>query len=240
MPPKAIILLVHGLGARQERWVFLTKYFTKYNIRCSAVDIGPEVPLHQWFTHLAVLHSTLTKKYPQTPLYICGESLGGLMAYRYALKKPKAFPNLSGLILISPAFQSSLRFSLPEYISIITGLFLPKIHVKAHFTAAMCTSDTKYQDIMKKNKKETRNFPTRLYLEIAWQQILARLQPAPKTKTLFLLAGEDVMVNTNTNIAIARKNKFSYKIYAGMRHAISIETQRNTVFHDIVTWIQGV
>jgi acylglycerol lipase len=236
MKPKALLLLVHGLGARQERWDFLKNYCSKKHIVCAAIDVPGQTPLSQWFKHIQNLQKKLTKKYPEIPLFLCGESLGGLMVYRCAAMNDQG---LSGLILLAPAFKSKLRFSIIEYLAILVGTLVPKIKIKAHFTAEMCTSDTHYQKMMKSNKKETRNFPTRLYLEIAWQQIKARLDTV-KIPQLFLLAGQDVMVDTKTSETIFNKKTHPHSrciVYKGMRHALSIEKKRNIVFKDMVKWI---
>lgn len=231
------IILVHGLGAHQDRWTFLENYCRKHKIQTTALNIPATLPLVEWLDVIAEKHAALLKANKNQPIYICGESLGGLMAYRYA-QKPKTKP-CAGLILISPAFKSKLQFSIWEYGAIVLGSIFPFFKIKAHFSAAMCTSDTSYQKSMQASKKETRSFSPRLFIAIAWQQILATIMTPPKLRTIMLLAGQDVMVDTQTSIRIAQKRKYTYKVYPQMRHALSIEKERVTVFRDIVAWIQG-
>lgn len=238
-----VFLLVHGLGAQAERWIYLVNFFKKHNIHCIAPNFPVQGPLSSWDKAIDNQLKILQKK-ANCRIYLVGESLGGLVIYNKLLKHDTNL-RLAGCILISPAFKSIMRFSFLKYLTILLGLLCPWIKTKAPFSAGMCTRDGKYQNKMQFNKHETRNFNSKLYLDIVFQQIYALWRKPPKhCPLLFLLAGADTMVSTATAKKIYQRTK-NFKqnkliTYPKAAHALSIDICRQKVFTDILHWTRGL
>lgn len=247
--PRAVLLLVHGMGAHSERWQFLAEYFLEKNISSYAIELrgfgqthdhkGHIDSFRRYYTDIEVLRDIAVSENSGTNIFLLGESLGALIAFIDV----SIFPGLfDGLICVSPAFKSRLRFSLLDYLKIGTfSLILPKKQIRMPFTSSMCTRDEEYQSIMDPDEREHRLATPRLLMETAKAQLVSASAARKIQKpVLFLLAGEDKLVVPQASESIFRKIVSSDKTlieYPKMYHALSIEEGRERVFSDISEWI---
>lgn len=116
-PPKAVILALHGFGDSRNAWEGLTPTLTEQGILLAAPDIrsfgeagqanmawpGTDRLQDDTLEELAFLH----QHYPQIPLYLMGESMGGAIALlaNRTLARHHTVP-VSGTILLSPAVMT--------------------------------------------------------------------------------------------------------------------------------------
>ncbi len=249
--PKAILLLVHGLGAHSGRWEFLAEYFQRQGIASWAIELqgfgdtpGPRghiASFHCYYRDILALHNHIRGQFPKAKLFILGESLGGLMVFRMA----QLFPDLkNGIILISPAFQNAMAFKLTDYLILLPALlFRPQTSLNVPFTAAMCTRDEAYQAVMQANPLELRTASARLLFLTLLEQLASYKHLAKiNLPTLFLMAGQDLLVNPKGGEKIFNQLRLNDKqliAYPEMRHALSIDKDREHVFADIFKWLKG-
>ncbi|MBS1049261.1 alpha/beta fold hydrolase [Gluconobacter japonicus] len=110
-PLKAIVLALHGFGDSRDAWEFFAPPLSTAGIEIVAPDqrgFGATQDAGGWSSttqmvedvreELAWLHS----RYPDLPLYVMGESMGGAVALLLATDPP---PELSGTILLAPAIM---------------------------------------------------------------------------------------------------------------------------------------
>ncbi|MDI6651687.1 alpha/beta fold hydrolase [Gluconobacter japonicus] len=110
-PLKAAILALHGFGDSRDAWEFFAPSLSTAGIEIVAPDqrgFGATQDAGGWSSttrmvedvheELAWLHS----RYPDLPLYVMGESMGGAVALLLATDPP---PELSGTILLAPAIM---------------------------------------------------------------------------------------------------------------------------------------
>ncbi|GAP24000.1 hypothetical protein GLF_0882 [Gluconobacter frateurii NBRC 101659] len=108
---KAAILALHGFGDSRDAWEFFAPPLSTAGIEIVAPDqrgFGATQDAGGWSSttrmvedvreELAWLHS----RYPDLPLYVMGESMGGAVALLLATDPP---PELSGTILLAPAIM---------------------------------------------------------------------------------------------------------------------------------------
>jgi alpha-beta hydrolase superfamily lysophospholipase len=249
--PKAVLLLIHGLGAHTARWNFLAGFFAAKGFSSYALDLRgfgrtPERPrghidsFRIYDDDLLALLAIVAREHPGKKIFLLGESLGALMAFNLAGRFPGEF---SGQILISPSFKNGMKFPLSSYLTLI-ALYLINARktVPVPFTSAMCTRDVAYQKVMDANPDELRVASLKCLMGILGEQRSAK-KPAKamSVPALFLIPGLDQLVDERASRKLFAKMSLDDKTlleYPDMHHALSIELGREKVFADILAWLR--
>ncbi len=250
LSPKAGMLLIHGLGGHSGRWEFLAHSLVKKHIACYAVELkgfggtqglkGDIGSFRAYFDDINALYAIVRKDHPGIKIFLAGESFGGLLAFLTAVSGSSVF---DGLICISPAFRSRLKFSLIERARIFLAcLHNPRRQFTVPFNPRMCTQDIVYQKVMEEDAPEHRFATARFLINTLAAQMRAYvLKDRLNMPTLFLIAGNDAMVDSRASLDIYGKLQVKDKTlirYPGMFHALSIDLGRETVFADIAAWLE--
>jgi len=110
-PPKALIIAVHGLGLHCASFQKFAERMNAENITVCAMDVRgfgswrlargrEELDLRNSINDIRGLVKLAHVKFPEVPVFILGESMGGALALRYAAE----FPNtINGVISSVPA-----------------------------------------------------------------------------------------------------------------------------------------
>ncbi len=246
--PKAVIVLVHGLGAHSARWQSLADIFTLENYSLYALELegfgatkglkGHVDSFKTYYNDIRRLKEIAKEENPGVKIFVLGESLGALIVFEMAVRFPDAF---SGTICVSPAFANKMHFSLLDYLIIGTAfIFYPKKQIKMPFKGKICTRDAAYAEALDKDPLEHRIATAALLKEILFLQIKALL---PKIKiqepVLFLLSGKDKLVITKMSKKIFKKLTSKDKkiiCYPEMYHSLTIDLGKEKVFQDIINW----
>lgn len=115
--PKAILLLIHGLGEHSSRYQHVAEYFTYKGIgilSCDRVGHGRSggkrghVKKYQHlFDDIEKLHAEATRRYPKVPVFLYGHSMGGGLVLDYLLAHPRA--PFKGVIATSPMLEAAFE-----------------------------------------------------------------------------------------------------------------------------------
>ncbi len=247
--PKAVFLLVHGLGAHTARWEFLAGFlgrngYSSYGIELRGFGRTPERPrghvdsLRVWERDVLDLGQTILRESPGKKIFLLGESIGGLVAFNLVCRYPEAF---AGQVLISPDFKNGLKFPLSSYLTLASLIFFhPKKTISLAYTSAMCTRDTDYQAVMERSPDELRVASLKCLMSVLAEQLRSkRMAINLRVPSLFLISGVDFLVDERSSqkifdgLAIPDKTLIEYP---EMYHALSIDLGREKVFRDIVEW----
>jgi alpha-beta hydrolase superfamily lysophospholipase len=250
--PRAVLLLVHGLGGHTARWDFLASFFAGRGISSYANELRgfgctPERPrghvdsFRVYERDILALREIIAAEHPGKKIFILGESLGGLIVFNLSGRNPDAF---AGQILISPAFKNGMKFPLSSYLTLAANIaFRPRKTIDVPFTAAMCTQDVDYRAVMDGNPDELRVASLKLLMSsLSEQRAAARLAAGLTVPPLFLIAGRDLLVDAPAARKMFKKLALADKTlieYPDMLHALSIELDRERVFRDILFWLDG-
>lgn len=248
---RACLLLVHGLCAQSERWKFLSEYLLARNISSYALELkgfgetggirGDVDSLDTYIKDTLSLAEIIKNENRGKKIFLAGESLGGLIAFLTEIRSPEFF---SGLVCISPAFKSRLKFKTLDCVKIpVSFLLNPKKQFSVPFDSGMCTSDAGYIEQMDNDPREHRLATSRLLVKIGLAQLKAgAFRGRIAAPVLFLIAGaEDRLVDPEAagKVFFGLKAKDKELIrYPQMRHALSIESGREEVFKDILKWVE--
>jgi alpha-beta hydrolase superfamily lysophospholipase len=248
--PKTAMILVHGLGGHSNNWEFMAKFLMEHGVSSYAIELkgfgnteelkGHVNSLNTYIKDVRRLYNITKRDHRGLPVFIAGESMGGLIGFLLVIKKPRLF---RGLICLSPGFASRLKFSLTEYIKMISARFYnSKKQFVMPFTNDMCTRDPECKKIMDNDKLEHKLATPKLLHSILMGQLSSRLfKHKVKTDTLFLLAGDDTFVSSEASKKIFSGIKFENKHiieYPQMRHSLTMELGRDKVFADLLRWVE--
>lgn len=248
--PKAVFLLVHGLGAHSGRWNFLSDFFIQNNISSYALELkgfgetkdlrGHIESFNVYANDICSLRSIVARENPGKKIYLIGESLGGLISFLTAVTGPGLF---DGLVCISPAFKGRVKMSLKRYLKVLYALiFNSKNQFDISFDSGMCTRDTAYRKIMDNDVMEHRLATARFIREIVAAQLRGyNLRRKVKIPVLFLLSGDDRLTDPGASKVIFEGLRTKDKTlieYPDMYHALSIDLGKEKVFHDILKWVR--
>ena len=109
-PPSAVILALHGFNDSRDQWALPAPVFAAAGIAVYAPDqrgFGDTAARQTWPGVTALVDDAdamardLHRRYPTTPLYVMGESMGGAIAMDLAARPTP--PPIAGTIMLSPA-----------------------------------------------------------------------------------------------------------------------------------------
>jgi len=249
--PRAVFLLVHGLGAHSARWGFLAEAlagrgFASYGIELRGFGRSPDRPrghvdsLRVWEKDILALGEVAARENPGRKVFLLGESIGGLLSFNLACRYPEAF---AGQALISPDFKNGLKFPISSYVTLAALLLIkPEKTINVPYDAAMCTRDTAYQAVMDRSPDELRVASLKCLVSILAEQMRSpRLAGKLRVPSLFLISGTDFLVDERASRKIfgdlALEDKTMIE-YPEMHHALSIDLGRDKVFADIIGWAE--
>lgn len=234
--PRAVFLLVHGLGAHTGRWEALADFFLDKGISSYAVELRDFSAYHRDILRLSYL---ISKNNPSKKIFLVGESLGGLISFLLAIERPDLF---NGLVCLSPAFANRLKLSLSDCVKIFLALFYDqKKQFNVPFDSSMCTRDIDYIKRMNADERESRSASAiALSKIILFQAYSSIVKKKLKTPVLFLSAGDDKIVSREKTGEIFNSLTVADKAlieYPDMYHSLSIELGKEKVFEDVLRWV---
>jgi acylglycerol lipase len=131
--PKAVILLIHGMGEHSSRYQHVAEILTNDGFAVLANDRvghgkskgkrGHVNKYDQLFDDIIKLQSEATRKFPGAPVFLYGHSMGGGIVLNYVIRNPNN--GLKGVIASSPALQ--LAFEPPAF-KIFLGKMMRNIY----------------------------------------------------------------------------------------------------------------
>lgn len=246
--PKAVFLLVHGLGAHSARWGFWGDFFgargySSYAVELRGFGLTPERPRGHvdswrlWERDILALRDRVGRDHSGQKVFLVGESMGGLIVYDLVARHPGRF---DGTVLMAPAFKNGLKFSWSAYAKIGLIPFRPTTMIALPFTSGMATRDRDYVALMDADPAEIRVASLKLMAGFLPVQARAgRLAGKLETPTLMMVPGVDHFVDERAGYRIFRKIAASDKTlieYPDMYHALSIDLGRDKVFGDVLDW----
>jgi len=249
--PKAVFLLIHGLGAHSARWNFLAGHFAGRGFASYAIELRgfgrtPERPrghidsFRVWDRDILELRDIIGKDFPGRKVFVLGESLGGLLAFNLAGLHPDKF---DGQVLIAPSFKNGMKFPPGAYVKLVLFLlFNPTLMVDVPFTSEMLTRDPEYLQVMNASPDEIRKASLKCLFNFLPEQARSwKIAKKLVTPTLFLIPGIDHLVDERASRKMFERLSLADKTlldYPDMLHALSIELGREKVFRAVLDWTE--
>ncbi len=147
--PRAVLALVHGQGEHIGRYMHLAAWYNRQGIAVVGMDLqgygrsegsrGHTRDLVALLDDIDLLLAETRRRYPQTPLFLYGHSMGGNLTLNYVARRQ---PALRGLIATSPWIR--LGFEAPA-LKVLAGRmlrrFMPTLTLPTGLTARFISQD---------------------------------------------------------------------------------------------------
>lgn len=148
--PKALVLLVHGLGEHTARYAHVGKALTDAGYALASFDLrghgksggarGHASSLDAYMQDIRQFVRLMEKRYPNLPHFMYGHSLGGLLTLAYSIQYGK---HLRGVLVTGPGLRSSLQEQKAKVAMVrLLGSVLPTMTVQSGLDAATVSRDT--------------------------------------------------------------------------------------------------
>ncbi len=247
--PKAIILIVHGFAEHMRRYDYVVDKFVSNNYGVYRFDLrghgksksplGHIDKFDDFVNDVDQMIDLIAEKRADTPIYILGHSMGGLITALYGLEHPE---RLKGQI-----FSGAALNTLPSSQGVKGNIMkagaslLPHVKIKNPINDDLCSVKQVYQDYINDPlilKKASFKF----YYEFLVTGI-EKLQKNLKQYNLpcLLTHGESDNISPSKNSldfynGISSEDK-EIKIYTGLYHEILNESEKDIVLQDMIRWL---
>lgn len=213
-----------------------------------------------------ILTDLIKKENPRTPIFIFAHSMGSFLAQEFITKYGN---EIDGVILSGSSGKFGLDVKLAAFLAKIQlSLLGDKTPAKlldnlsfGNYNKKITNPITKFDwlsrdenEVYKYNKDKYCGtlFPLRFYYEfftaLAKLHRKEKLKKIPKNLPIYILAGSfDPVGNYGKNVKKLKRKyeemgikKVKMKLYAGARHEIINELNREEVYNDIYIWLDNI
>lgn len=240
-PPRAHIVLVHGLAEHSGRYERTGSLLAEAGFWVRAFDLagaggsgGRRWHVDDWSTYHDQVEAHVGWARDQGgPLVLMGHSLGGTIALGYLLsERPR--PDLA--VLSAPALVGGAawqRAVAPVLARVTPTLALSNPVKGEHLSRDPAVGEAYFADPLVVTKS-TVGFGARTFMEMdRLNAELGRLS----VPTLVIHGGEDRLVPTPSSEPLGALENVDRKVYDGLRHETLNEPEGPGVVTDIVRWI---
>lgn len=249
--PKAVILLVHGLAEHTERYHAIGNYLTVNQYSVMAIDLPGHgrsggVPGHidqfsNYRTAIRQLHKTASQKYPNTPIFLLGHSMGGLISTQLLLDHQKLFQGalLSGAAIETPQEPPAWQTNIIKLISkIAPTLGLLKLDASGISRDPNVVKAYMNDPLVYKGKLSARFL---VEMSSAMDDCKVRAKKI-KLPIIIMHGGNDLITKPEGSSYlyehISSTDK-TLKIYDGLYHEIFNEPEAQNIYADIISWLDS-
>jgi alpha-beta hydrolase superfamily lysophospholipase len=247
-PARAILINVHGLGDHSGLYPTLVEHFTARGVAVYAPDVrgngrspGQRGYVERWDQYREDLERFVTlvgREEPGPPIFLLGNSLGGLIVLDYALHRPAG---IRGIIAVSPPLG---RLGVPApllALGRVLSRIWPRFSVRTGMDLSGLARDPAVLETVLADPLFHRMGTARLSTEVT--AAIARVQAAAPRFPLPLLVlhgSDDRMVPPDGSRAfITRVGHPDRELreYAGAYHVLFADLDRERVLADVEQWI---
>jgi acylglycerol lipase len=247
---RAALVNLHGLGDHSGLYPTLADYFPARGIALYAFDMrgngrssGQRAYVRSWRDYRGDLHSFLTnvrKWESDLPVFLMGNSLGGLVVLDYALHHPEG---LAGLIAAAPALGDvgvpRVLMSLGRLFSRIWPRFSLAVGMDISGLARDPAVVTKILADPLFHRRGTARLSTEVTAAIARVQAEALRIAVP---LLILHGSDDRMVSPEGSRLFFSRVRYpdrEFREYPGAYHALLVDVDHEEVLRDLETWMEA-
>ena len=250
--PIATIVAVHGLGAHCGFYTEFAQVMNQNQVNVIALSqrghglSDGQRGFVKSFSHfekdlnifLKHIQSHLKIK---TPLFLLGESMGGLVVFKTLIGYGDK--NLNGVIFVAPLF--GLQKEVPafkESLARWTAKYFPRLTLFNEIQYEECTKDPQGLEFLKKDVFHHRRISPRLFLEM--QNGIGQLpdmSPNIKKPVLILSSQNDPIISSRQHKNIFNKlgsSDKSLNVHKNVLHNIFLEKTKMKAFEEIRNWVK--
>ena len=247
-PARAVLINIHGLGDHSGLYPTLAEYFPSRGISIHAMDLrgngrsgGQRAYVERWEEYREDLHRFIElvgQEEAGRPLFLLGNSLGGLIVLEYAMHHPDG---LRGVIAASPPLG---RLGVPAPLMALGRVFSrvwPRFSIRTGMDLSGLARDSAVVQTVLADPLFHRVGTARLSTEVV--AAIARVQagaPAFPLPVLVLHGSADRMVppeGSREFVARVGHRDHELREYAGAYHVLFADLDHERVLTDVERWI---
>ena len=250
-PPKAVLLIAHGMGEHGGRYQNYVDYFAPRGCALYAADMrgcgrsggkrGHVDRFDDFVDDFRRLHETAHAAQPDAPIVLLGHSYGSLIVLTYGLRYPN---DVSGVISSGTALRDALPY--PNWLRAVirrVGRVLPNVSVpsglKPEFISRDATVVTTYTADPLVHSVATLRWASEAAACREWIMAHAAEWSLP----LLMLHGVDDRICLPAGARAfqekASGNRIELRVYDGLYHEVHNERGKATVFRDVEAWLEA-
>jgi alpha-beta hydrolase superfamily lysophospholipase len=250
VPPKRLIMTVHGFADHAGRMPFLIDHLCErgavvysYDQRGNGRSPGQRGHINAYRElgeDLDAFMTLATAAEPGLERVLFGHSTGGILTLLFAEDHPD---RMDRLVLSAPALI--LAFQPPAWKEMVgKGLasILPKLSLQAGFDPGSVSRDSAVVEANKKDPLVVQDMSTRFYQQVYNTAAPMALSRVGELKVPFLLIQGmgDKLVSPTVADEVDRRATVAHEIkrYPGAFHETYNDTDREQVFSDLDSWLE--
>lgn len=247
-PARAVLVIVHGLGEHGGRYQGLAQALAAQGIAVYALDQrgfgrseGQRGYITRWdeFMHdLGAFVDLAQAAQPETPVFLLGHSLGGVIALDYAIGRPQG---LRGVIASAPAVIQTAISPVKVVIAKLLSRYLPRFTMASGLNLDLISRD---QELVRQTKADPLSHQVgtpRIATEAFATQERALANAHRFPLPLLLIHGDaDGLIPLRASQAFYERMQGPDKqliVYPGGYHESHNDLHRAQVFADLAGWI---
>jgi len=247
--PKAIIILIHGMGEHSSRYEHVAQFFTDNGFIFMSCDRSGHGKSEGKRGHIAKYEFVLEEvkrlqqralsKYPQLPVFLYGHSMGGGIVLNYAIRNPKS--GFKAIVASAPLLK--LAFEPPAF-KIFLGKMMKNIYPGFSQENEINPNHISRDPAeVEKYKKDTLNH-NRITAETAmgllsWGDYALAHASELDIPTLLIHGSSDQLTSHQGTIQFHEKSKRNSEIilYEGLYHELHNEPEKEKVLNDVLFFL---
>jgi len=248
-PPEAVVAYVPGVGGHSSQPTY--RYFVDFLVETGRAAYGLDLRgfgrsegrrghVDVWQSYIddvAALVAAIRQAHPELPLFLFGQSLGGLIALEYAL----ADQRLAGVVACAPALaQPNVPSWMPPIVRTLAKM-MPTLSVNPKLDLALFTRDHAEVKNLKADPLRYPKVTVRFVVE--FEAAIERVQANAHQLSvpLLIIVGSDDAITPPHGSRefydhVEAENK-TLTIYDGGYHQPILDTNRDKVLADLGNWV---
>jgi acylglycerol lipase len=246
--PRAVVVLLHGLGEHSGRYEHVAARFTAAGLAVCAFDLrghgrSPGLRGATRFEPAVADLAALVQRCGErgAPVFVYGHSLGALIAALWLVREPA--PPIAGAVLSAIGLHSALREQAAKVRAArVLGRVLPNVRVRSGIDPATLSRDPAVVEAYRADKlvHDTASLGFGLDALEAIDEIAASA-PRLAVPLLVIHGGEDQVAYASgaRELAALAPSVTTLHVYDGLFHEIHHEPERDRVLGDVLAWIES-
>ena len=248
--PRAVLVNLHGLGDHSGLYPNLAQYFPARQIALYAYDLrgngrspGQRAYIRSWDQYRSDLHAFLKQVRawePNRPLFVLGNSLGGLIVLDYALHSPEG---LAGVVAAAPPLG---KLGVPPVLMALGRLLsrmAPRFSLQVGMDLTGLARDPAVIEAVLADPLFHRRGTARLSTEVTAAITRVQTRAAELAVPVLLLHGaEDRMVPPDGSREFFSKLRYpdrEFREYPGGYHGLFADRDWQLVVSDVARWVES-